>query len=114
MSKVKLQLVTLIICGPGLLTGLVMGIIYGIEPLYLGCAAGMAAGFAGLIKKIPLWGVAVAGGAAPLITAGLVSLAGCGPSLPMDPECALEAMQECYEAVNGCMEDDASTDPASE
>lgn len=37
-----------------------------------------------------------------------LGVAGCGGSMPVDPECALEAAQECYAAMEKCQEEEKS------
>jgi hypothetical protein len=50
-----------------------------------------------------------------LILAAVAGLSGaCGGNMPMDPACAMEAAQECYEAVQGCMESDGETEGTDE
>jgi hypothetical protein len=50
-----------------------------------------------------------------LILAAVAGLSGaCGGNMPMDPACAMEAAQECYEAVQGCMESDGEADDDGE
>ena len=50
-----------------------------------------------------------------MILAAVVGLSGaCGGNMPMDPACAMQAAQECYESVQKCMVEDASTDTPTE